>query len=310
MPSSPARLAAQNRAFLDALRRTGNVSLAARQAGLNRSTLRGRRRRSAAFAAGWEAALLASNAALRLGGGARPAQAAGLRTKGGEIVVGRTRGGRLQLRRSPPGRMTEAGELFFFRALAASANVRLSAAATGFTHSAFYQKKKKRPAFASEMKISLTIGYDRLEGAAIERTLQALNGPDEAWLADLIADNPLPLFTFDQAFQILCLHRNAVRLDGERRPGRPARVEPSLPAALAAIGRNLDAVERAARYEATGSWRHAREQAPPRLPPLHLVTGWSRADPAKVKHNPGLALFGGWRIDDWHERQRKRGGSG
>ncbi|HEX6375014.1 MAG TPA: hypothetical protein VFZ91_04770 [Allosphingosinicella sp.] len=305
------RQAAENAAFLDALRRTGNSSLAARLCGLNRSTLRGRRRRSAVFAARWEAASLASHAALKLGGGDRPAEnpgaSAGLRTEGGEIMVGRTRGGRLQLRRAPPGRMTEAGEHFFFRALAASANVRLSAAATGFTHSAFYQKRKKRPAFASEMKLALTIGFDRLEAAAIERTLQALagGGPETAWLGAAIAGNPLPPFTFDQAFQILCLHRDTVRLDGARPPGRPARVEPNLPAALFAIGRNIDAIERAAHYEATGSWRHAREAPPPRLPPLDLVTGWSKADPAKVKHNPDLALFGGWRIEDWHKRRRK-----
>lgn len=308
----PSRHAAENAAFLDALRRTGNASLAARWCGLNRSTMRGRRRRSAAFAAEWDAASLSSSAALKLGGGERPAEneaaPAKLRTEGGEIVVGRTLGGRLQLRRAPPGRMTEAGEHFFFRALAASANVRLSAAATGFTHSAFYQKRKKRPVFAREMKIALTIGFDRLEAAAIERTLQALagGGPETAWLEDAISGNPLPPFTFGQAFQILCLHRNSVRLDGDRPPGRPPRVEPNLPAALHAIGRNIDAIERAAHYEATGSWRYAHEAPPPRLPPLHLVTGWSKADPAKVKHNPDLALFGGWRIEDWEKRERKR----
>jgi hypothetical protein len=309
----PTREAAENAAFLDALRRTGNSSLAARSCGLNRSTLRGRKRRSAVFAAQWEAARVAAHAALKLGGGERRAEAAGgragparLRTEGGEIIVGRTRGGRLQLRRAPPGRMTEAGEQAFFRALSASANVRLSAAATGFTHSAFYQKKKKWPAFASEMKIALTIGYDRIQGAAMERTLQALHGgqPETAWLAGAVAGNPLPPMTFGQAFQILCLHRNTVLLAGERPPGRRPRVEHNFPAALTAIGRNLDAIERAGRYEETGSWRHAHEAPPLKLPPLHLVTGWSKADPNKVKHNPDLALFGGWRIDDW-EKKRK-----
>jgi hypothetical protein len=313
MPRLSARQSAENAAFLEALRQTGNASLAARRCGLDRSTLRGRKRRSAVFAAEWEAAKVACHAALRLGGGERRAEAdaAGaaapaLRTEGGEIIVGRTRGGRLQLRRSPPGRMTEAGEQAFFRALAASANVRLSAAAAGFTHSAFYQKKRKRPAFAREMKISLTIGFDRLECAAIERTLEALHGgePENAWLGRLIADNPLPRLSFGQAFQLLSLHRNSVRLDGDRPPGRPARIEPSLPAALAAIGRKIDAIERSARYEATGSWRHEHEQPPPRLPPLHLVTGWSKADPKKVKHNPDLALFGGWRIEDWQRSRR------
>jgi hypothetical protein len=308
-PFTP-RQAAQNAAFVEALRRTGNPRLAAASLGVHRSTYSKRRAKCAVFATQWDGAILACHAALRLGGGERPAQGLKLRTEGGEIVVGRTRGGRLQLRRAPPGRMTEAGERYFCRALAASANVRLSAAAAGFTHSAFYQKRKKRPAFAREMKISLTIGYDRIEGAAIERTLQALNGndPETAWLADMIAGNPLPPLTFDQAFQQLCFHRNTVRLDGDRPPGRPARVEHNLPAALTAIGRNIDAIERAQRYEETGSWRFEHEQPPPPLPPLQLVTGWSRADPAKVRHNPRLALFGGWRIEDL-ERKRRKGAS-
>ena len=34
------------------------------------------------------------------------------------------------------------------------------------------------------------------------------------------------------------------------------------------------------------------------LPDLAQVTGWSRADPAKVPHDPRRALFGGWRLED------------
>lgn len=296
---------AQNEAFLEALRRTGNPRLAAASLGVHRSTYSKRRARCAAFAARWDSAILACHAALKLGGGPRPAEETGaLRTKGGEIIVGRTRGGRLQLRRAPPGRMTEAGERHFLRSVAASANIRLSAAATGFTPSAFYQKKKKRPLFASEMKISLTIGFDRLEYAAMERMLETLHGRP-AWLGEAIAGNPLAPMSWDQAFQVLCLHRNTVRLDGDRPPGRRARTDPNPAAAFAAIGRNIDAIERAARFEQTGSWRHAHEAEPPKLPPLHQVTGWSKADPAKVKHNPKLALFGGWRIEDLEKRRRK-----
>jgi hypothetical protein len=307
-PFNP-RQQAENEAFLEALRRTGNPRLAAASLNVHRSTYSKRRAKCAAFASRWDAAILACHAALKLGGGARPAEDGNaFRTKGGEIIVGRTRGGRLQLRRAPPGRMTEAGERYFLRTVAASANIRLSAAATGFTHSAFYQKKKKRPLFAREMKISLTIGYDRLEYSAMERMLQTLNG-NPAWLAEAVAGNPLPEMTWDQAFQTLCLHRNTVRLDGDRPPGRRPRINPNPAEAMFVIGRNIDAIERAARYEQTGSWRHTHEAPAPKLPPLHLVTGWSKADPAKVKHNPGLALFGGWRIEDWDRRKRKGGGS-
>jgi hypothetical protein len=308
-PFTP-RQEAENLAFLEALRRTGNPRLAAASLGVHRSTYCKRRAKSAVFATRWDAAILACHAALKLGGGPRPPDGAGgVRTTGGEIMVGRTRGGRLQLRRAPPGRMTAAGERHFLRAVAASANIRLSAAAAGFTHSAFYQKMKKHPVFARETKISLTIGYDRLESAAMERMLQTLHG-NPAWLADALAHNPLPPMSFDQAFQLLCLHRNTVRLDGDRPPGRRPRVEHQPAAAIAAISRNIDAIERSARFEQTGSWRHAHEAPPPALPPLHQVTGWSRADPAKVKHNPKLALFGGWRIEDWEQRERKGRRSG
>jgi hypothetical protein len=304
----PTREAAENAAFLDALRRTGNSSLAARECGLNRSTLRGRRARNPLFAVQWEAALVAAHAALKLGGGAR-LPAAGrrprgappgsrLRTLGGEIMVGPTRGGRLQLRRSPPGRMTVQGENFFCRALAASANIRLSAAAAGFTHSAFYQKRKKRPAFAREWGVSLEIGFDRIEWA-LSDSLAA--GLDPQAIPDY-GDAPLPPMTISQAIEQVSFHRKAARAENERcRGGRQAgRGEDS--AADSAAG---SAAARARHYEQTGSWRFAREQRPPPLPPLHRVTGWSKADPAKV-HNPDRPFFGGWRIEDM-ERKRGKG---
>jgi hypothetical protein len=64
------------------------------------------------------------------------------------------------------------------------------------------------------------------------------------------------------------------------------------------------ALRRAARYEETGDWRFEDEAAPPELPPLHLVTSWSRSK-GKPKHDPGAALFGGWRIGDSERKERK-----
>jgi hypothetical protein len=81
------------------------------------------------------------------------------------------------------------------------------------------------------------------------------------------------------------------------------------------------ALRRAAQYEQTGNWRFDHEQPAlpsavegPDLPPLHLVTGWSKAcpepvegaDPKKPKHNPREALFGGWRLADWKRRRGKK----
>jgi hypothetical protein len=69
------RQALQNAAFLAALARTGNARLAARELGVHRSTFTKRRAKSAAFAAGWEAALAAAHAAFQLAGGPRPPEA-------------------------------------------------------------------------------------------------------------------------------------------------------------------------------------------------------------------------------------------
>ncbi len=65
------------------------------------------------------------------------------------------------------------------------------------------------------------------------------------------------------------------------------------------------ALRRAARWESAGEWRFADEAPPVPLPPLELVTGWSRADPAKKPHRPDVALFGGWRIEEMRASQRR-----
>jgi len=308
----------ENQAFLDILARTGNARLAAREVGQAHSSFQHRRKAHAEFDRQWEAAAAAAHARFHLAGGKRgpeppptPDRIRGrtrdkLRTRGGELMVVRTRSGRLQIRLAHPDKLTRAAEQTFLRALAATANIRLSAAAAGASPAAFYRRRKHNPAFDREFRIALKIGYDRLEYAAAERTLEALHGDPPVWLAQSLA-NPLPPMSFDQAFQQLCLHRNNVRLDGDRPSGGRPRIKPGLPASLFAIGRTLDAFERSARHEATGQWRHPAEAAPPPLPPLHLVTGWSRADPAKRKHHPGVALFGGWRIEDMERKRRTSG---
>src|SRR5260221_14169054 len=60
--------ALQNRAFLQALRRTNNVRLACREAGAKYGTMQHRRRRHPAFALRWDAALAFAQARLRKNG--------------------------------------------------------------------------------------------------------------------------------------------------------------------------------------------------------------------------------------------------
>lgn len=266
-PFTP-RQALENARFLEALRRTGNARLAARQLGVHRSTYLKRRARDAAFAAGWEMALAAAHAAFHLSGGARPPEpdpprhgegvaALGCtqqskivsggddlaathakhggggppgrdcqsRTQGGEPTIVRRSNGRLQLRLAPAGRMTAAAEQAFLRALSASANVRLSAAAAGFAHSSFYARARARPEFAEAMRDSLGVGWQRLM-EAVHQSFACLAGPmhgeTEAEWAERVGDCPLPPMTVDDALQLLRFHHAAAHGD-LRPPGRRRR---------------------------------------------------------------------------------------
>jgi hypothetical protein len=225
----------------------------------------------------------------------------------------RTRNGRLQLRLAPPDRMTRAAEQAFFRALSASANVRLAAAAAGFAHSSFYARKRAYAPFAREMRFAIAIAGDRLEAALTQRALQ-LFGEGAPWRGLAPDDNPLPPMTVSQCIHLVTLHR--IR----DRPRAGADGAGRWPAPFEETGEGLDrareAAVRASHYEATGSWRFPDEPPAspsgleaPALPPLHLVTGWSKANPdrARVTYNPDLPLFGGWRIGDWKKKRAMKG---
>ena len=307
--------ALQNAAFFRALAATGNARLAARELGFNRSTFTKRRARSAAFAAEWDAALLAAQAALERGDGRsstdRP-RSPGLRTEGGEPIVTRLKNGRLQLRLARPGRMTKAAEQAFFAALSASANVRLSAAAAGFAHSSFYARRRKQGAFAREMRLALAMGYERLEVALLMAGAPDSHA-DDAWRRN--DPPPIPPMTADQALQLLFLHEKSVRQGWElphrrRRRGEPWETYTERLRAMwtAEKAREAEdaALRRAAHFERSGDWRYEEERALPALPALEQVTGWSKADPDKVPHDPDQALFGGWRIE--HLKKRRASG--
>jgi hypothetical protein len=325
----------ENARFLAALRRTGNVRLACRELGVHRSTYTKRRARCAAFATNWDATLAAAHAAFRLAGGERmpeanpplplqgrgtsrrevegplEASAQNLRTRGGEPTIVRQANGRLQLRLAPPGRMTKAAEQAFFAALSATANIRLSAAAAGFAHSSFYARRAKGGAFAREMRLSLKIGWQRLEAALLAAGLPESHA-DDAWREDHDMP-PIPPMTPDQALQLLVLHDKSVNLSWEQPHRRKRRGEPweTYTERLRAMWRaekgreaEEEALRRAAHYEETGDWRLPDEPAPPpALPPLELVTGWSKAQKIKVIYS-GRALFGGWRLDNREKRNR------
>ena len=157
--------ALQNRAFLEALRRTNNVRLAAREVGAKYGTMQHRRRQHPGFALRWDAALAFAQAGLRKSGrlGPRrpltqpsPAEGRGLfRTVAGEPHLVRLKNGQLQMRRAQPGKLTREAEQAFLAALSATCNVTLAAAAVGSCFGAFNRRRKKDPAFAREMRMAL-----------------------------------------------------------------------------------------------------------------------------------------------------------
>ena len=319
----------QNRDFLTALGRTGNIRLAAREAGLKYGTVQHRRRVQPVFAQQCEAALAFARA--RLGGVERekgPSTASGppphelrsqggaWRTVGGEMHLVRLKDGTAQVRRAQPNKLTRACEQAFLVALSATANVTLSAAAAGASPRAFYRRKRQCPAFAREMRLALQTGYDRIEEALLESTLAASHEHD-AWRSN---DPPaIPPMSANQALQLMYLHQKEARLTADPWPIKRQRGEPREVwlARLAIIAEERDRLAREA-FEIAEAERHAGgepawgaagEEIRRRLalPDLAQVTGWSRADPAKAPHDPDTALFGGWRIEQLEQAREATG---
>jgi hypothetical protein len=244
------------------------------------------------------------------GGSGRP----GLRTLGGEPVVVRTRNGKLQLRQAHPGKLTKTAEQVFLAALSATANIRLSAAAAGASPAAFYRRRKQSPAFDREFRLSLKMGYERLEAEALRAAMPESHADDE-WRE--IDPPAIPPMSADQALQLLFLHEKSVQQGWDlphrrRRRGETDEVYTERLRAMWTCEKRReaedDALRRALRFEKSGEWRFEDEARPLPLPPLEQVTGWSKAA-GKAPHDPDVALFGGWRIGHMERalERRRRG---
>jgi len=268
------RQAKENAAFLAALRRTGNAREAARSLGFHRSTMTKRRTRDATFAAEWDAALVFAHAHLNT---------AEQQPDTTEPRAIRTASGRMQLRALPARALDRAAEQAFLSALSATANVRLSAAAVGFSHSAFYARRRQSPAFAREMQLALETGYERVEMALMEAAL-ASSYRDDAWRHN---DPPaIPSMTVDEAMMLLRLHHQSVRLQeepphikrrrGESREAHSYRLSAMYEARLQRARDAFDVAE-AARRSATAATSESPFEEPfPTLPALDQVTGWRK----------------------------------
>ena len=294
----------QNRKFIAALRRSGNIRLAAREIGVSYGTIQHRRGAHPAFAHAVDTALAVARA--RIGQAPRgpkgPAAASGgnpHRTLGGEPVVVRNRDGTLQVRSAQPGKLTKQCEQAFLSALSATANVRLSAAAAGASVAAFYRRRRNDPGFAREMRMALAMGYERIEMALLENMDPRAYGDDDWRHND---PPPIPPMTVDQALQLMYLHQKEARLGGtpdtlRLRPGEPKE---AMRMRLVLMSEHRDRLAREAFDVAEAARRERGEGGlfgPAVLPDLSQVTGWSKAS-GRAPYHEGRALFGGWRVED------------
>lgn len=307
---SPRAIAVENAAFLDELRRSGNADAAANAIGRHPTAMRRRRKRMPDFATEWRAALVVASALLenkqkaRVPGEWEAAPRSAWRTRGGEPIVARGRGGHLQQRAATPNRLTPACEQAFLLALSVTANVGMAAAAAGTSKFSVYRRRKLDPGFAREWREALAQGYGRLE-------LRCLNAADpashahDAWRHNEPPEPP-PM-TVNQMLQLMYLHQKEARLLAEPAHLKRRRGESSEAWSfrLSEMGKaerqrarercRVDEAVRAARGQDT---RFEWEQiALPDLAQVQAGRVMAKGDdPAAVTHDASRALFGGWRI--------------
>jgi hypothetical protein len=122
----------------------------------------------------------------------------------------------------------------------------------------------------------------------------------------------MPPLTFPQTLQLLHLHQKTTLWGWDLPHRKRRRGEPweTYTARLGAMWRceqrqrrEDEALRRALRFEDSGDWRYEDEGPPLPLPPLALVTGWSKAS-GRPPHREGEGLFGGWGISDMKQSRQ------
>ena len=155
--------------FLALLERTGNFALACATLGRAKSGLYKRRTRDPAFAAQCKAAIALFHSSPGRGGGPlaeEPMVEGAHRRRDGSLIL-TTYAARPQLRRALPRSLTRGRLEAFLRALAATANVRLSARAVGAAPSSFYARARRHSAFGEAMDRTLKFACTDLEAALL-----------------------------------------------------------------------------------------------------------------------------------------------
>jgi hypothetical protein len=194
-------------AFLRALERTGEARAAAVDAGVDHSTAYARRRSHPDFAHAWAAALEAHAAekarvdaeeieALQRAPSTIHSSVDGPPPHAGEELVGV--GSRMK--RAGNGRWSQAREKIFFEELAATNNVRRSAAAAGVSANAVFARRLKHPVFAAKWDAVARTASAAIGMHLLEESRKSFD-PDELDTGDVT-----PKVTVAEAIRIVQLH--------------------------------------------------------------------------------------------------------
>lgn len=151
-------------AFLEALRKSGNVKASALAAGVHPQTAYRARRAHPDFAAEWADAVSAWRAQA-LPGETRPG-AIPVAHPGEAVVTGAA--GSARAVRLSPHRFGKTARKTFLTELGATGSVARAAEACGFSTTALYRRRVKERDFAEAWDAAMTLGRARLEGLLVE----------------------------------------------------------------------------------------------------------------------------------------------
>ena len=225
---------ARRQAFLEALRVTGNQTLAAEQARVSRSWVQSQRAGDPEFKAEVAGAVDAARTTFaareadaqrgRLPRGwgfrngielvVRGTGGAALRDAAGAAPQGeRKRRNRPQIARARLKQWTPRVEERFFAALTATCNVKAACAEVGLSAASAYNHRKRRPDFARAWDAAIEAGFTQIECALLEAAEAAFSGGVDFAVA------PLRAMSVEQALQLLHMHKHAARGIGKA-PGK------------------------------------------------------------------------------------------
>jgi hypothetical protein len=230
--------AARKQAFLDAVRETGNQTIAAERAKVSRSWVQLHRSSDPAFDAAVRGAIAEArrhfdpstgSGQAGWGGGRKPPSGWGF-LDGEELVVkgvggsGGDGGRRVQIARARVKQWTPRVEDRFLAVVAATCNVRAACAEVGMTVSSAYAHRRRWPAFARRWDEAVACGTAALESALLEAAANLFSSPetpapaagddDEAGAPAIVGMDA------HQALHLLYMHKHYAPRPGHL-PGRP-----------------------------------------------------------------------------------------